>query len=228
LQPDEALRVNMGSSLALLQLAAQWKVRRFIFGSSISVYGPKPFVDHGDVSEEEPAAPNTVYGVSKRYVELVGQEYHQQEAFQFLSVRIAMVVGAGATNTSTPWRSHIFEQLGAQKSTKIDLPFAPTECLPLIHVEDVAEVIHRLVRVEHPVYTIYNTPVENWIARDLAEYIHSLNAKIEVMYHPARTRGDPESISGQRFMDEFGYQPMPVLQRLRGYYLAKTKSESQS
>jgi UDP-glucuronate 4-epimerase len=223
LQPDEALRVNIGSSLALLHLAEQRRVRRIIFGSSISAYGPKPFADHGEVSEEEPAAPNTVYGVSKRYVELVGQDYHQQGAFQFVSVRIAMVVGAGARNTSTPWRSSIFEQLGSQESARIELPFAPAERLPLIHVEEVPQVIHRLVRAERPVYSVYNTPVETWIARDLAEYVHSLNPNIEVTYHPVTARGDPESINGARFTDEFGYQPMPLGKRLRDDYLAKRR-----
>ena len=36
-QPDEAQRVNIGASLALFQLAARLKVKKFIFGSSISV-----------------------------------------------------------------------------------------------------------------------------------------------------------------------------------------------
>ena len=221
MQPEEALRVNIGSSLALFQLATHLKVRKFIFGSSISVYGPKPFVDYGDVSEEQPAAPNTVYGLSKRYVELVGQDYHIQGAFQFVSVRIAMVVGAGAQNTSTPWRSHIFEQLTTQESFQIDLPFSSTERLPLIPVEDVADIFHRFVLIENPNYSIYNTPVENWIASDLAEYIHSLNKNISVKYNPVQARGDPESINGQRFLDEFRYQTIPLRQRLQTEYFAE-------
>jgi len=224
LQPDEAEHVNIGGSLTLLQLASRLKVRKFVFGSSISVYGAKPFVEYGEVSEEEPAAPNTVYGVSKRYVELVGQDYYQQGAFQFVSVRIAMVVGAGAINTSTPWRSHIFEQLATQESTKINLPFARKERLPLIHVTDVAEVIHQFLLVERPIYSIYNTPVENWIASDLAEFIHSLNRDIDMTYNPVHTRGDPESINGQRFTDEFDYQSLPLRQRLQSNYLARRKS----
>jgi nucleoside-diphosphate-sugar epimerase len=100
-QPDEALRLNIGGSLTLLQLAAQFKVQKFIFGSSISVYGAKPFAEDGEVSEEEPAAPNTIYGVSKRYVELVGQDYQVQGTFQFVALRIAMVVGRGC-------REHVY------------------------------------------------------------------------------------------------------------------------
>ncbi len=77
-RPDEALRVNIGASLTLLQLAMQPGVRGFVFGGSISAYGAKPFADFGEVSETEPASPDNVYGVSKRSVEIVGEQYRQQ------------------------------------------------------------------------------------------------------------------------------------------------------
>jgi nucleoside-diphosphate-sugar epimerase len=214
-QPEESLRVNIGGSLTLLQLAARFKVQKFIFGSSISVYGAKSFAEYGEVSEEDPAAPNTIYGVSKRYVELAGQDYLEHGTFQFVAVRIAMVVGPGAVNTSTPWRSHIFERLRDQQSTRIDLPFARPERLPLIHVADVAEIIQRLIRVEYPIYSIYNTPTEDWTAGDLGEYIHSLNGNIEMTYNPAPSRGDPEAVNGQRFTREFDYRPISLRQHLR-------------
>src|SRR5450759_3511770 len=66
--PEAAMRVNIGASLSLLQLAQQTNVPKFVFGSSISAYGPKGYADYGEVPETEPAAPNNVYGVTKRYV----------------------------------------------------------------------------------------------------------------------------------------------------------------
>ena len=80
---------------------------------------------------------------------------------------------------------------------------------------DVAEVIHRLIHAEHPIYSIYNTAAENWIAGDLGEYVHTLNRNLEVTYSPARSRGDPEAINGQRFTDEFNYQPVPLPQHFQ-------------
>jgi UDP-glucose 4-epimerase len=100
-RPVEALRVNIGSSLTLLQLAARSKVRKCMFGSSISVYGAKPFAEYEEVSEEQPAAPNTIYGVSRRYVELAGQNCHKRGTSQFVALRITRVVGPGAVNPST-------------------------------------------------------------------------------------------------------------------------------
>ncbi len=215
LHPEEAMRVNIGGSLALLQLANRFGIPKFIFGSSISVYGSKRYADCGEVAESEPAAPNTVYGVSKRYVEIVGEEYRQQGQLQFVALRMAMVVGAGATHTSSPWRSEIFEKLPANQRTMIKMPFAGHEIIPLVHVADVAEIAGQLVAAERTGYSIYNTPAENWQCGDLAAYLGSLNRQIELAFSPAPLRGDPEAIDGRRFIAEFGFEPISVKERLR-------------
>ncbi len=214
-RPDEALRVNIGGSLGLLQLARQSGVPKFIFGSSISAYGPKPYSRYGQVSESEPASPDNVYGVSKRYIEVVGKQYRKQSDFQFVALRIAMAVGAGVMSTASAWRGEIFEKLRAPQHTSIHLPYAGGDFLPLVHAVDVAEMIRRLVETERTAHTIYNTPCENWQCSMLAETIASLNPNVELVMEAAATRGDPEAINGQRFVEEFGYQPTLIGNRLR-------------
>jgi nucleoside-diphosphate-sugar epimerase len=221
-RPDEAMRVNIGGSLTLLQLAMQFGVPKFIFGSSISAYGSKHYTDYGEVSESEPASPDNVYGVSKRYVEIVGEQYRQQNQLQFVALRISMVVGAGAANTSSPWRSEIFEKLQAHEYTSISLPYASHEIIPLIHVADVAEMTRRLIEAERTAYSLYNTPSENWQCGDLADYIGTLNKNVELTFSPSTIRGDPEAIAGRRFVEEFDFNPIPIKERLR--WAAKNSS----
>ncbi|MCL5997468.1 MAG: NAD(P)-dependent oxidoreductase, partial [Chloroflexi bacterium] len=216
-RPDEAMRVNIGASLALLQLAQQFAVSKFIFGSSISAYGPKPYAGYGEVSESELAAPDNVYGCSKRYVEIVGEQYRQQGKLQFVALRIAMVVGAGVVSTASSWRGEIFEKLCARQHTPIALPYAGHEIIPLIHVADVAEIARRLVEAERTRYPIYNTPADNWTCGDLADYIGALNRNVALALTLSSTmaRGDPEAIDGRRFAEEFGFKPLPMRERLR-------------
>ncbi len=202
-------------SLTLLQLAMQSGVRRFIFGSSISAYGARRYADFGEVSETERASPDNVYGVSKRFVEIVGEQYRQQGKLQFVSLRMAMVVGQGVVTAASPWRSEIFEKLRARQPAHLHLPFDRQEIVPLIHVADVAEITRRLTQAEQPRHSIYNTPSENWKCGDLADYIRELNPNIEVTFGPPSVRGDPEAITGQRFVDEFGFRPASLKQRLR-------------
>jgi nucleoside-diphosphate-sugar epimerase len=213
--PEEAMHVNIGCSLDLLQLAIQFNVAKFLFGSSISVYGPKPYEEHGEVPESEPAAPNNVYGTAKRYVEIVGEQYRQEGKIQFIALRISMAVGAGAEYTASRWRSEIFEKLQTSHHTQIHLPFASNEFLPLVHVSDLAEMIKCLIEAKQTLHSIYNTPSQNWRCSDLADYIHSLNHNMELVFDPSNVRGDPEAIDGRRFIEEFGYRPIALKQRLR-------------
>ncbi len=214
-QPDESMRVNIGGSLGLLQAARRAGVSRFIFGSSISAYGPKPFAQYGEVSEAEPAAPDNVYGVGKRYVEVAGEQVRRQSGMAFVALRIAMVVGAGVTSTASQWRGEIFEKLRAVQHTPIHLPYAEHEILPLIHVTDVAEITRRIVEAERARHVIYNTPCENVTCGDLAEAVRTLNPNVELVLDGSGTRSDPEAIDGRRCAEEFGFRPLPVKERLR-------------
>ena len=219
--PLEAMRVNVGASLGLLNLAVERPGRRFIYGSSISVYGSKPYQRFGGVTELEPASPEDVYGVSKRYVEIVGTDHHHQRALQFAALRIASVVGAGAVKTSSRWRSEIFEALASAHPTEIHIPYRAGEVVPLIHVEEVANVIRILVEAERMAYTLYNTPCETWSYADLLNEATSLNKNIRVVFGQSEITGIPQVINAQRFIEEFGYRPVPLKERLAAAALGR-------
>ena len=212
--PLEAMRVNVGASLGLLNLAVEHPGTRFIYGSSISVYGSKCYPRFGEVTELEPASPEDVYGVCKRYVEIVGADYHQQRALRFAAVRIASVVGPGAGKTSSRWRSEIFEALASGHPMEIRIPYRAGEVVPLIHVEEVAKVIRTLVEADRMAYTVYNTPSETWSYADLLGQVTSLNKDIKVVFGESEVTGIPQVINGNRFIEEFGYSPVPLKERL--------------
>jgi nucleoside-diphosphate-sugar epimerase len=126
-----------------------------------------------------------------------------------------MVVGSGAIHTSSPWRSEIFEKLRATQHTLIHLPYDRQETLPLIHVTDVADSIQCLIRAGQIRCPVYNTSAENWRGGDLADYLKSLNRYVELTFSPSGVRGDPEAITGRRFVEEFGFRPLSLAERLR-------------
>ncbi|MBE7555254.1 MAG: NAD(P)-dependent oxidoreductase [Anaerolineales bacterium] len=214
-QPQEAMRVNIGGSLGLLEAAAQARVPKFIYGSSISAYGSKPYAQYGEVAESEPASPEDVYGLCKRYVEIVGESYRQQHGMQFVALRIASVISPGAMQTASPWRYEIFEKLRVNRPAPIHFPYQAGQRFPLIYLDDVAEVIRRFVAETRIAETIYNTPAENWRFGELATYLQTLNSQIEFTYGSTPASGLPEAINGCRFIHEFGFSPIPVKERLR-------------
>ena len=60
--PSYDLRTNTESTLHLLKFALSVECDRFVYASSMSIYGDKPY---RPISEDEPAIPLSFYGVGK-------------------------------------------------------------------------------------------------------------------------------------------------------------------
>jgi len=192
--------VNLGGSCELMRQSAAAQVKRFIFASSMSVYGSSP--TRRPVTEDHPPAPDEPYGASKLAVELIGQTLAREKAFEFVSLRIARVVGPGIGKTSSPWRSQIFEARSQRES--VSIPFAPEAVLSLVHVEDVARMLFTLAEAPGMSRSVYNTPAEIWEAKHLKEVIEKLRG-VRVELGPAVAHGGP-ICDGSRFAREFGFQ----------------------
>lgn len=213
--PVDATQANILGSLNLLEAVREFHVPKLIYASSISVYGSKSVQSGNGVSEVEPAAPEDVYGAAKRYVEIVGENYRERLGIQFVALRISSALGPGALNTASPWRSEIFESLGLPYRHEVAIPYRSDEVLPLVHVEDVADMIECLVEAEQSSFSVYNTPSESWQLRDLAMYVESLDDNLQVTFGQSAATGLPKVIDGRRFMAEFEYTPLPLKERFQ-------------
>jgi len=126
----------------------------------MSVYGSSP--SRRALTEDDQTMPDEPYGMAKRVVEVIGETLAKRGAIEFISLRIARVVGPGIKKTSSPWRSQILEPLPL---AAIHIPFAPEATLSLVHVEDVARMLVILADTAEVLSLAYNTPVETYEAR---------------------------------------------------------------
>lgn len=202
--------VNLGGSCQLMRQAAAAHVSRFVFASSMSVYGSSP--TRRPVTEDDPPAPDEPYGASKLAVEFIGQTLAREKTFEFVALRIARVVGPGIKKTSSPWRSQIFE--ACPQGQSVCVPFVPEAVLSLVHVEDVAHMLFALAEIPQMSSFVYNTPVEIWEARHLKEAIEELRG-IRVELEPEAAHGGP-ICDGSRFAREFGFRLRGLRDRLSG------------
>jgi UDP-glucose 4-epimerase len=208
--PLAAADLNLTACFDLLRQSVSARVKRFVFASSRSVYGTSP--TSRPLIETDPATPDHPYGASKRAVELVGETLAATQAIEFVSLRIAIVIGPGTKKTSSPWRSEIFGPFSKQH--RINIPFAPEAVLPLVHVEDVARMLITLAETPKPRCSVYNSPAENWEARSLKQMIEDTSG-VGVDLSTNGPLGGP-LCDGSRFSREFGFQ----LQGLRGRLLS--------
>jgi nucleoside-diphosphate-sugar epimerase len=211
--PLRATQVNVIGSLNLVEMARRFGVRRFVFGSSLSVYGTWP--TDQVVSEQGPAAPEDLYGAAKLYVEQMGKAFCTSGEMEFVSLRIGRVVGPGARSASSAWRSQIFEQLGAQSPVEVTLPYAASERILVVHVDDVARMLVALLEAARPAHTVYNAPCESVVVSDLKREVERLNPNVTVSLGGNAVVGNPRLLDCSRFAGEFDFQTLPIFERLR-------------
>jgi nucleoside-diphosphate-sugar epimerase len=211
--PVRATRVNVVGSVNLLELARQFGVARFVFGSSLSIYGScsPDYV----VSENDRAAPEDIYGAAKLYVEQLGQALTDSGALQFVSLRIGRIVGPGARSTTSAWRSAIFELLKTKSPANITLPYVGSERVLLIHVQDAAGALMTLLQAPRPAHCIYNAPCESWVVNDLKLHLESSNPNIRVALGDAYAKGNPRLLNWSRVENEFAFSATPIADRLQ-------------
>ena len=133
-QPLLLVEVNIDGTALLLDLARVHTMRRFVFCSSISVYGN---VGAAVITEETALRPTSVYGASKVACEQLVQGFAAEYGLDGVSLRIGRVYG--------PYRranchlGSIIRDAAAARTTEI--PCDPDFIYHYVHVDDVAEAI---------------------------------------------------------------------------------------
>jgi UDP-glucuronate 4-epimerase len=206
--------VNLTGSLNLLHHSVAHKVKRFVFASSVSVYGltgrsSRPY------TEEDSPTPDEAYGSSKLAIEAIGHTLGGAGAIEFVAFRIARVIGPGIKKTSSPWRQQILE--GPSLGTAISIPYAPDAEVCLLHADDAARMLVILAEAPAIRNAIYNSPAEIWTAQELKELVGGSGTRVE-LGGPGEYAG--ATCDGSRFAHEFGFQLCGLRERL----LQKTRS----
>ncbi len=207
-----ATQVNVNGSLYLLALAREFGVKRLVFGSSLSIYGTCPADEW--VAESYKATPEDEYGYTKLVGERLGLSYAEFQCVEFVSLRIGRVVGPGARSTTSSWRSEIFEFLSERRPVEIRIPYVGTERILLVHVDDVARSLVKLVEAPELSHTIYNAPCESVVVGELKQHVEALNRNISVVLGDAEAEGNPRRVDWSRFQNEFGVEIESVFEQM--------------
>jgi UDP-glucuronate 4-epimerase len=211
-EPLLATQVNVQGSLKLIEMSRIRGIKRFVFGSSLSVYGT--YSADEIVSEGNRAAPEDLYGTAKLYVEQLGRAYRDRHRLAFVSLRIGRVVGPGAHSVSSAWRSEIFEAPRSGHSAEIDLPYAGSERILVVYVEDVARMLYTLLSAPQPVHGLYNAVCESVVVEELKRQVERFNPRLSVKLGGQAVEGNPRRLDCSRFAGEFDFRTLPISDRI--------------
>jgi UDP-glucuronate 4-epimerase len=140
-QPLTVVDVNVGGTAMLLDLARISRMRRFVFCSSISVYGD---VGAAHITEDTPLRPTSIYGATKVACEQLIRGFGLEYGLQGVSLRISRAYGP--YRRANCYIGSIIRDAAAGRATEI--PCDPRFMYHYVHVEDVAEALISALEAE--------------------------------------------------------------------------------
>lgn len=89
--PEKAIKLNNDSFFDALQISLPRENTLFV-PSSIASFGFKPHQNRSNVPNDSFQRPFSIYGVTKVYMELLGEYYHRKKGLDFRSLRYPGIV----------------------------------------------------------------------------------------------------------------------------------------
>jgi nucleoside-diphosphate-sugar epimerase len=243
-QPTLAHRVNVDGTINLLEIAItqsrlQGRKIKFIYPSSIAVYGLPDLAAKkraGKVKESEWLMPRTMYGINKLYIEQLGRYYanfyRQLDAdppkgqVDFRGVRFPGLISAvtlptGGTSDFAPEMLHM-----AAKNKQYDCFVREDARIPFMAMPDAVRALLHLQAApqEKLTRTIYNVGAFNPSACEAAEIIGKAFAGSRVAFVPDYRRQAiidswPADVDDSAARLDWQWQPEYSLERAFAEYL---------
>jgi nucleoside-diphosphate-sugar epimerase len=132
-----AYATNIRGTYNLLDACRILGINKFIFLSSLSVFGSHSRLPFTEETYRDPAS---FYGVGKVWGEILGMYYHYQHELDFRCIRFAVVVGPGRRGAGAAITySTLIENAALGKKTIIQVP--DYTILPVIYIDDVVNLL---------------------------------------------------------------------------------------
>lgn len=205
-QPDLARKVNLESSLALVEESRKARVGRFIFASTCSNYGrmkdPTSLVD-----ESSELSPVSLYAETKVAVEKALLASHPQPNWSPTPMRFATIFGVSPRMRFDLTVNEFTMEMLTRKNLKV---FGEQFWRPYVHARDAARAIELVLKspAERVAGSVFNVGAtdQNFQKKQLVEMIgvHAPDAVVEYVHKQEDPRDYKVSFS--RISDQLGFQ----------------------
>jgi nucleoside-diphosphate-sugar epimerase len=212
-EPRLNTKVNVLGMSNAFEAAKIMDVKRVVYASSETVYGPQAMYGMREVTEDDQTNPTHSYAVCKKYAEIMAEQYQRLYGMSFTGLRPTIGYGHGGRSPAQYWSD-------MPSSCAVGKPFSMEgdgkELASLVAADDVAEFTRLLIKAPsspHPVYNVGGPPTS---PRDMAAVIKKYipDAKITFGKQPMMDKegktGLPWLVSGARAKKDFGFACLPL------------------
>ena len=204
----DIIAINVMGTTNLLEVARKLSVQRFLYVSSVAVYGN--YQSDKILTEESMPLPRTLYAVTKYASELLTRRYGELHDFPTVSVRLGSPYGPMEQITShranqsllKEWTGNIIRgepiEVGDRSAKRV-----------FSYVRDIAGGICAVLTVSSLSHDIYNISTgEQKSLEEIIEVLCDLYPELQIIDKPMT--GHPQIgniLETQRFMSDVGYRP---------------------
>jgi len=214
--PQLYQKVNVQGTQNLLEIAKELRIKKFIFGSSSSVYGVNPNVPWSE--DDYVLKPISPYAATKVAGELLGHVYHKLYNIQFLSLRFFTVYGP---RQRPDLAIHKFFKL-ISEDKEIPVFGDGTTRRDYTFIDDVVDGILSAINYDKSGYEIVNIGNNQTISlKDLISEIEDvIGKKAKINRLPLQAGDVPQTFANiDKGKKLFGYNPKTnITKGLRQFY----------
>ena len=202
--PHYHIRINTIGTLNYLEAARIFGIKKFVYVSSGSVYGPRDDVP----TEADPMAPGDVYGATKASAELLGLQYSNEFGLDFRAGRVYFAYGPGHLPSELyPLYKAVFGSL--EGDTKIKLDAGADQMVDFTYIKDIAyalALIYDAPEVKHRRFNITSGAYQK--LPELIEIVsRCAGVSVEKKIGPGRLMPRGPSLDSTRLREELGFKP---------------------
>lgn len=214
LEPHVAFKLDIQGMDNCFEAARRTGVRHTVFASSVAVSGQQSNFGERLVNEDDERHGDTQYAVNKTINEWQAHDYRRSYGMTITCIRPANVTGPDKKFGSI---DHVNCMCQPARGNSVTFPHADAmRCV--IHVEDMAEAMARVLMTDKPSRETYNSGGTTVSIGELAKIVKEFLPDADIRF-TADTGGRETSgnfmIDNSRLIEEFGLQYAPLRQRVK-------------